>query len=377
MIERRIKQRIIGDFGKGKAVVILGPRQVGKTTLLTQFDRENALSFNCDNVDDCEDLSKSNTTALRTLVGSAKMVMIDEAQRLPNVGLTIKMLVDTVGKETQILVTGSSALELSSGIYESAAGRFFEYRLHPFSFAELSSHTSEREELRLLEDRLIYGSYPEVVINRADARRILESIVSGALYKDIFALSAIRKPDSFVRLVQCLSLQVGSEVSYTELAAMTGLDKITVETYIDLLEKTFVIFRLPAFSRNARNEIKRGRKIYFIDNGIRNAVIGNFSPVALRSDIGPLWENYIISERYKRNLYAGIPAKMYFWRTLSQSEVDYVEEVDGRLLAAEIKWNPKRVAKLPMAFKSSYPDAAFSLVNPENYSGFLNLKEIN
>lgn len=371
MIDRVVRSRIQADFGKGKAIVILGPRQVGKTTLLSQLKEDGALTFNCDNADDREDLSKTTSSSLRALVGRAKMVMIDEAQRLPNVGLIIKMLVDAVGAETQIIVTGSSALELSNGIYESAAGRFFEYRLHPFSFGELAAHSSKREEHRFIEDRLIYGSYPEVVTNRADARRILESIVSGALYKDVFALGVVRKPDVFVRLVQCLALQVGSEVSYTELAAMTGIDKVTVENYLDLLEKTFVIFRLPAYSRNVRNELKKGRKIYFVDNGIRNAVIGNFAPTTLRTDIGALWENYIISERYKRNLYAGIPAKMYFWRTLTQSEVDYVEEIDGRLHAAEIKWNSSRKARLPAPFMAAYPDTLFTVVNPETYQGFL------
>lgn len=371
IVDRVVKSRIQADFGKGKAIVILGPRQVGKTTLLSQLKEDGALTFNCDNADDRADLSKTTSSSLRSLLGRAKMVMIDEAQRLPNVGLIIKMLVDAVGAETQIIVTGSSALELSNGIYESAAGRFFEYRLHPFSFGELAAYASEREERRQIEDRLIYGSYPEVVTNRADARRILESIVSGALYKDVFAIGVVRKPDVFVRLVQCLALQVGSEVSYTELATMTGLDKVTVESYLDLLEKTFVIFRLPAFSRNVRNELKKGRKIYFVDNGIRNAVIGNFSPTTLRTDIGALWENYIISERYKRNLYAGIPAKMYFWRTLTQSEVDYVEEIDGRLHAAEIKWNPSRKARLPAPFLSAYPDTSFSIVNPQTYLDFL------
>lgn len=373
MIKRQIEERIRDDFGKGKAIVVLGPRQVGKTTLLNQLvaGAEGVLAFNCDNSDDREELARRNVTALKSLVGKASIVTIDEAQRLPEVGLTVKMLVDAVGRETQIVVTGSSALELAGGIAESAAGRFFGYRLFPFSRRELAEATNPRDEGRLLESRLIYGSYPEVTLRPDDARRILESIVSGALYKDIFALGEVRKPEPLQRLVQCLALQIGSEVSYSELAGMVGVNKITIENYIDLLEKTFVVFRLPSLSRNARKEIRKGRKIYFWDNGVRNAVIGNFAPLALRTDVGALWENYLVAERMKRTAYLGTSARGYFWRTTTQSEIDYVEEQDGRFSAFEFKWNSNRRAKLPAPFAAAYPETSFEVVTRDNYGDFL------
>lgn len=374
MIKRAIEEKIRADFGKGKVVLVLGARQVGKTTLLRQLseDATRPLLLNCDNPDDRELLSHASTTSLDSLVGRADFVLIDEAQRAENVGLTLKMLADTVGDRAQVVATGSSALELANGIFESAAGRVFEYRLYPFSFGELATGESgARDERRLLESRLVFGSYPEVVTAPDDARRILEAIVDGALYKDILAFGGIRKSDALVRLVQCLALRLGSEVSYGELASATGLNKATVETYVDLLEKTFVVFRLPSLARNARNEIRKGRKIYFWDNGTRNAVIGNFAPLALRQDVGALWENYLVSERRKALSYARIPARARFWRTTTQSEIDYVEENDGRFSAYEFKWNARRRAKPPIAFAEAYPGSSWETVTPENYRTFL------
>lgn len=373
MVKRSIEALIRDDFGKGKAIVILGARQVGKTTLLNALasGRDGVLTFNCDNADDRDVLNRDTVAGLRELVGKASMMAIDEAQRLEHVGLTVKMLVDALGGNTQIVVTGSSAMELTNGLYESAAGRFFDYRLAPFSYGELVAATSARDECRLLEDRLVFGSYPEVVTHSNERRRILNAIVDGALYKDIFALGVIRKPEMLQRLVQCLALQVGSEVSYNELANTVGVDKVTVESYIDLLEKSFVVFRLPSLSRNVRNEIKKGRKIYFCDNGVRNAVLGNFAPLALRGDIGSLWENYLVSERRKLNEAKRTFAHGYFWRTMTQSEIDYVEEVDGRFTAFEFKWNERRRAKIPAPFAAAYPDATFKVVTRENYSMFL------
>lgn len=373
MIKRAIEDKIRADFGKGKAIVILGPRQVGKTTLLNQladgFGKK--IFLNCDNADDRADLEKESVSALKSIVGNAELLLIDEAQRVRNIGLVIKMLVDAVGAKTQIVVTGSSSLELANGIYESAAGRTFEYRLLPFSAGELGEATSEREERRMLETRLVYGGYPEAVLDGGDAERILESIVNGALHKDLLAFGGIRKPEVLSRLVQCLALQVGSEVSYNELSGMVGVDKLTVENYIDLLEKTFVVFRLPSFSRNARNEIRKGRKIYFYDNGIRNAVLGNFSSLQVRADVGELWENYLMAERVKRNAYRLISARGYFWRTTLKSEIDYIEEVDGKIAAFEFKWNDKRRLRCPQPFAAAYPGAAFNVVTPANREMFL------
>ncbi len=379
MVKRSIEEKIRADFGKGKIVLVLGARQVGKTTLLEQLAKGavHPLFLNCDNADDRELLSKGNTTTLTALVGNSDFVLIDEAQRVANIGLTLKMLADSLRGHAQVVATGSSALELANGIFESAAGRVFEYRLYPFSFGELSKEGCDgRLEWRLLESRLVFGSYPEVVTFPSDARRILEAVVNGALYKDVLMFGGIRKSDVLVRLVQCLALQVGSEVSYGELAAMTGLNKATVESYVDLLEKTFVVFRLPSLARNARNEIRKGRKIYFWDNGIRNAVIGNFAPPALRQDVGSLWENYLVSERRKALAYVQSTARSYFWRTTAQSEVDYVEETDGRFSAYEFKWNERRHPRRPMAFTAAYPESSWEVITSENYQGFLEMSTI-
>lgn len=373
MVKRQIEDAIRSDFGKGKIILVLGARQVGKTTLLSQLSEgaQHPLLLNCDNADDREALSGGTTTKLDALAADADFLLIDEAQRVRDIGLTLKMLADTVGKRTQVVATGSSALELASGVFESAAGRVFEYRLYPFSYGELAAADEGRDERRLLENRLIWGAYPEVVTAPNDARRILDAIVSGALYKDILSFGGIRKSDILFRLVQCLALQVGSEASYGELASMVGINKATVESYIDLLEKTFVVFRLPSLSRNARNEIRKGRKIYFWDNGIRNAVIGNFAPLALRLDVGALWENYLVSERRKFLAYSQSPARSYFWRTTTKSEIDYVEECDGRLSAYEFKWNQRRKPIEPVAFRNAYPESTWQVVSPENYADFL------
>ena len=376
MIPRAIENSIRADFGKGKAVVVLGARQVGKTTLLGRLAEgaRHAVVLDCDNPDDRAWLAQPDKTRLASLAQGADMLLVDEAQRVPGIGLALKMLVDTVGRTTQIVATGSSALELAQGVYESAAGRVFEYRLHPFSHGELvaAEGGDGRGERRLLEKRLVYGSYPEVAAaSETDARRILAAIADGALYKDVFALGAVRKPDVFVRLVQCLALQVGGEVSSGELAGMTGLDRLTVESYIDLLEKTFVVFRLPSLSRNARNELRKGRKIYFWDNGIRNAVIGNFAPLSLRTDAGALWENRMVSERRKLADWAQRGTRSYFWRTLARSEIDYVEETDGVLSAWEFKWGSGRKARLPAPFAAAYPGTPFGVVTPDHFESFL------
>ena len=374
MIKRDIEAKIRNDFGKGKVVLVLGARQVGKTTLLNQLadGMERVVRFNCDNADERERLSNPNTTQLLNVVGNAQLVLIDEAQRIADVGMVLKMLADALGSRVQIVATGSSALELANGVFESAAGRIFEYRLYPLSCGELLAQSGAAfVEQRLLHERLVYGSYPEVVTMPNDARRILESIVSGALYKDVLSFGGIRKPDVLSRLVQCLALRLGSEVSANELGQITGLNKATVESYIDLLEKTFVVFSLRSFARNARNELKRARKIYFWDNGIRNAVLGNFAPLALRADVGALWENWLVSERLKRLSYAQSFAHSYFWRTTTQSEIDYIEESDGQITAFEFKWSPREKARLPQPFASAYPNAAYSVISRENYEGFI------
>lgn len=370
MIQRIAQRTIQNELSKGKAIVVMGARQVGKSTLLEYMVKgEDCLVFNCDNYDDRSDLENKTTTELRNLVGSHKFVVIDEAQKVNGIGLTLKMLVD-LKLPMQILATGSSSLSLAEGINEPATGRLIEQHLFPLSLSEMAADTSQREERRLLEHRMIYGLYPEVVTHPEDARRILMNIANNYLYRDLLGYKGVKKPDVLQKLVRALALQVGSEVSYHELSNIIGVDRATVENYIDLLEKCFVIFRLPSFSRNLRSEIKKGKKIYFYDNGIRNALINNFSSLDMRNDAGALWENLMVSERVKRNAYKQNYAQLFFWRSQQQQEIDLVEEVDGRLSAYEFKWG-KAKARVPKPFAEAYQITELEVITPENYWDFV------
>ena len=374
MIKRNIEAKIVKDFRRNKIITLLGPRQVGKTTLLEQIIEEarnkKIMTLNCDDDDDRMLLQDKSSTELKNLIGNNDIVMIDEAQRVENIGLTLKKIGDLKTK-SNIMVTGSSSLNLGDKINEPATGRLIEYNLFPFTVAELADHTSWREEQRMLNQRLIYGLYPEVVMYPEDARRTLMTISNSYLYKDLLSYDGVRKPALLQNIVRALALQVGSEVSYNELAQLVGADKTTVEKYIDLLEKCFVVFRLPSYSRNLRNEIKKGKKIYFYDNGIRNAVLSNFATPEFRTDMGALWENFLVSERLKRNVYSGSYAQMFFWRTQSQQEIDYIEECDGQLNAFEFKWNPKTKASIPKTFIETYPGSSFEVISPDNYEDFI------
>lgn len=372
MIKRTLTEHIISDFGKGKVIVLLGARQVGKTTLLEQMQGlyPKQLFLNCDNGDDRLSLEDKSSTELSRLLSPYDVVFIDEAQKVKNIGLILKMIADLKLK-TQVLATGSSALELSNEVNEPATGRLIEYKIFPLSYGELFEESSSREERRLLESRMIYGMYPEVVTTPNDARRILMTLSDNYLYKDIFSYKGIKKPDLLYKLVRALALQVGDEVSYNELSNLLGIDKVTVESYIGLLEKCYILFRVESYSGNMRNEIKKGKKVYFYDNGIRNAVISNFSPLELRNDVGALWENLMVSERVKRNAYKQNYAKIYFWRNFSNQEVDLLEEQDGRLSAFEFKWNRSAKAKVPRAFAENYPNIPFEVITPTNFEFFV------
>lgn len=375
MINRLVSSSISADFFRGKVIAILGPRQVGKTTLLSQLSipESDILWLNCDNTDDCQALENQTTTGLRQLVGQKRFVIIDEAQRVKNIGLTLKMMADTFREQVQVIVTGSSSLELSNQVSEPATGRIYEYRLYPLSLAELSLRSSVREEQRLLEQRLVYGCYPEVVTHPDQDKRILTIIANNYLYKDLLSYNGIRKPDVLARLLQALAIQVGEQVSYNELSRLLGIDRATVESYIDLLEKCFVIFRLPSYSGNLRTELRHNRKIYFYDNGIRNAIISNFAPLNLRTDAGALWENMMLSERVKHNAYRQSYAQIYFWRTQAQAEIDFVEIEDGVMQAYEFKFNPNKTPRAPKAFCNAYPNASFHVVTPDNYHSFVGI----
>lgn len=373
MIPRMLESPISSRFGKGKIILIIGPRQVGKTTLvqlITNTGNTPALWLNGDEPDVRAMLTNTTSTQVGALIGNHTRVVIDEAQRIVNIGLTLKLLVDRF-PHVQVIVTGSSALELSGMINEPLTGRKYEYNLFPLSFSEMTDHTSLLEESRMLEHRLIYGYYPEIVTHPGEERTLLSLLADSYLYKDLYALEQIKKPVLLEKILLALALQLGSEVSYHEIGQLTGADNETVERYIDLLEKAFVVFRLTALSRNLRNEIKKSRKIYFYDNGIRNAIIKNYSPLSLRQDIGALWENFLISERMKINHYTGRWVNRWFWRTHAQREIDYIEEYDGKLHAYEFKWNPAKKATFPKAFLNAYPGSDTRVISRSNFIDFL------
>lgn len=358
---------------KGKVIMLIGPRQVGKTTFVKDLVNQTGESYlwlNGDEADVRENFSNTTSTRLKALIGNYKIVVFDESQRIPDIGITLKLLVDNF-KDLQIIATGSSAFELTSQMNEPLTGRKFEMLLLPFSCAEMVNHTSLIEESRLLEQRLIYGYYPEVVTSTGNEKELLTLIANSYLYKDLFTYERMKRPQLFEKLVKAIALQIGKEVSYNELSQLVGADRLTVEKYIDLLEKAFVIFRLNAFSRNVRNELTKSRKIYFYDNGIRNAVVGNFNLLSSRTDIGELWENFLISERYKHLVYNNISSFRYFWRTTQQQEIDYIEEVNGTLNAWEFKWRKQDKVRIPKTFSNAYPDIDCGIIDKENYLEFI------
>jgi len=373
MIKRILKEQLSSRIGKGKVIILIGPRQVGKSTLLREIQKESSqptLFINCDEPDMRLMLENVTSTQLKAMIGNHRIVMIDEAQKVFHIGDTLKLMADNI-KDVQIIATGSSSFELSNKINEPLTGRKFEFNMYPISIKELVLQHGKTEEQRLLERRIIYGLYPDIVNNPGNEQEYLLELTNSYLFKDILAFQNIRKPEILNKLLTGLALQLGQEVSYNELSQLIGVDKGTVEKYIELLEKCFVVFRLSSFSRNLRNELKRTRKIFFYDNGVRNAILNNFAPLALRQDVGALWENFMISERVKQNSYSRDFRKIYFWRTQTQQEIDLLEEKDGVLYAYEFKWNPKRQAKIPGSFVEAYPNHRFEVITSENYIGFL------
>ncbi len=375
MIKRIIEQRIQEKLGTGKVIILLGARQTGKTTILNiMFGAEkDILWLNGDDPEHKTQLYKASSEKLKNIIGGRSTVVIDEAQKFEDIGITLKLIVDNI-KGIQVIATGSSSFELANRLNEPLTGRKWEYRIFPMSQAELSSHNGYLQERSLLKQRLVYGQYPEIINNPGNERELLNTLVDSYLYKDLLIWGNLQKADSIVKLLQALAFQVGNEVSYTELGRIIEADKKTVEKYINLLEDCFIIFRLGAFSRNLRKELSRSKKIYFYDNGVRNALISNFSPVDIRQDIGALWENFVISERIKHTHYNKMYCNRYFWRTYNQQEIDYIEESDGELSAYEFKWSKLSKKKIPDTFINEYKVKKAEIITPENYDEFVGLR---
>lgn len=376
MIKRDLQARLDLSFSNKKTTIIYGPRQVGKTTLMKNFfDSYQGIKqwLDCDFQSNKELLTNVSLERMKVLLGDTKLLCIDEAQRVENIGLTLKILADNF-KEIQVIATGSSAFEIANKVNEPLTGRKIELHLYPFSAKELFTHFGGLTERNNLETRLIYGSYPDIVTHPAHALENLVELTNSYLYKDIFEHEEIRSSGLLNKLLKALAYQVGSQVSFNELANITGSSPKTIEKYVSLLEQTFVVFRVGTFSRNLRNELTKSTKIYFYDNGVRNALISNFNPIISRNDKGALWENYIFSERKKYLSYNKIKNEMYFWRTKQQQEIDLVEINGDSIKAFEFKFSENTKVKLSKTFSNAYPNQSFEVISPENYFSFLGIE---
>lgn len=374
-VTRSLYQNIYNQCFKGKIIILIGPRQVGKTTLLKKLQEnigKKTKWLNADEADILQALTNANTsTQLQQLFGADKeLVIIDEAQQIPNIGKKLKLIYDNF-PTIQVIATGSSAFELQNETNEPLTGRKKEFYMFPMSFSELVKETDLITEKRMLNTRLVFGSYPEVINNPGNEKEVLRELATSYLYKDLLKLDGIRKSTVIEKILQALAFQVGSEVNFHELAQIVGnIDTATVEKYIGLLEKAYIIFKLPALSRNLRNELKKGKKYYFYDNGIRNVIISNYQTIDLRQDVGALWENYLLAERLKKNNYTNFYSNNYFWRTHDQAEIDYIEENDGVLNAYEFKWKNKKI-KFPNSFLNAYPNHQTQIISTDNYTEFI------
>ena len=372
-IEREIKKQIKSTLFKGKVIILYGARQVGKTTLVKEIQNEieGSAYFNCEEPYVRDALEDKSSGELKDFVGNHKLVILDEAQSVKNIGRTLKLFIDNY-PEIQILATGSSSFDLANEVVEPLTGRKIEFELFPLSVKEIVASSSKAEFKHNLKERLVYGMYPGVVSGAFDRKLLLKDIAKSYAYKDILKLENIRNPEALEKLLVALALQIGNEVSYRELAETVGIDKETVKKYIRILEQAFIIFRLRPFNKNARNELRRLRKVYFVDVGLRNALIGNFASIDKRCDVGGLWENFLVVERIKRNRYSRKEKQEYFWRTKDgKSEIDFLEIENEKLHGFEFKWNPKKSLHIPKAFKDLYPQAKVDLINRDNFLGFV------
>ncbi len=376
IIPRSVEPKILQYLWKGKIIIIYGARQVGKTTLaksiINKVSPQSSGYLNCDENDIRQMLTRADTsTQLKEIIGNRKLIVIDEAQRVQEIGIKLKLLVDAF-PDQQIIATGSSSFDLANTIAEPLTGRNVSFWLYPFSLNELQTIYSAVEIHRLLETILTYGTYPAIIkaVSLEEKQTDVSYIANNYLYKDIFKFQGLKASAVIVKLLQALALQIGNEVSYNELSGLLGIAKETVASYINLLEQAFVIFTLLPFSRNKRKELRKLRKIYFYDTGIRNALVNNFNPFSLRNDTGQLWENYIIAEYQKKWFWLTGKPNFYFWRTYEQQEIDLVEEKTGKIEAFEIKWKNTR-SKPPKAWRDAYPNSGWTSITKDNFIQFL------
>jgi len=372
-IERTLSKIIEPRLFKGKAIIIYGPRQSGKTTLMKHIIENAKMDPLLLNGDDDLDVRLFNTVTMSRwdqILENKKSIFIDEGQRIKNLGKSVKLLIDS-RPDIQVLITGSSSFDLASNMEEPLTGRKFEYKLFPLTYKELINHNGFISENKDLETRLIYGSYPEIVTDKENMQENLKMLSNSYLYRDLLQYEGIRKPQLLEKLLKALALQCGNQVSINELSSTLGVSRTLVESYLTLLQQSFIIFSLPSYSTNKRNELKKSKKYYFWDNGIRNAIINDYTPLVNRKDIGVLWENYLVSEKLKANYYSNSGNESYFWRTTDQMEVDYIETNQNSLYAFEFKWNEKKQTRLTKAFSNRYPKSSFQNVTPSNYDEFL------
>jgi len=376
MYSRIIQKQIQESLFQNKIVILYGPRQVGKTTLAKEILKKNnhlqTAYYLCESPDVEDALANKTAKQMKNFFGEkTELIVLDEAQSVPNIGRSLKLLIDTY-PNLQLIVTGSSSFDLANALNEPLTGRYVDFFLYPLSVLELQTEFNEWETKNALNKTLVTGLYPEVFVSgQGKNQQILNRITDSYLFKDILKLENVKSPSKLKKLLQALAFQVGNEVSLNELGNLVDLDKNTVARYLDILQKAFIIVQLPAFSRNMRKEISKNNKIYFYDLGIRNSLIQNFNPLELRNDVGALWENFLIIERMKRNEYQQISSNNYFWRNYSQQEIDFIEESGGMLNCFEFKWNDRKKAKLPNSFKEAYPNHTFEVINQDNWLEFV------
>ncbi|HPF63669.1 MAG: ATP-binding protein [Lentimicrobium sp.] len=371
--QRTLQAKITEWLFQGKVIILYGPRQVGKTTLANEIisGQSGALYLNCERQQVWELLNSGNQDRIRQYLGDAKIVVFDEAQKIPQIGSLLKLLIDTY-PEIQYLATGSSSFDLSNALSEPLTGRNVKFIMYPVSLIELSPHFNRFQKDEMLENLLLFGSYPDIIDRpESQKRKLLDELTSDYLFRDVLRFENIRRSDILVNLLKAIALQTGNEVSMRELSNLLKVAVETVQRYLLLLEQSFVLFSLPSFSRNLRNEISKGRKYYFYDLGIRNNLLQNFTPLSSRNDTGQLWENFCIIERIKKNQAKDRRVNMYFWRTYQQQEIDLIEEHEGILDTFEFKWKSRPGQKIPSGFRNAYPQSTYQIIDRENYHNFL------